>query len=380
MLRGGWGIVPMLLFCGALCIPAPMAMAESDPIQDLPTTEESEEFPKEAPSVSADEPEVIPELPAAVLPPEPGPTVRPRIAILPFVQPYEAHRTAILSSYAISDVLTTELARTGRFTIVERQGGLDALVDNKEAENVGYESLDAATSARFYELTKADYLLVGRISTAHFEERGSGTAIAGLGLGEGKKEYNINVDFRLVRAHTGEVAFATRGEGSSKRGASLVIVGNLMAFAKSRSGNPAGQYDLAIVAAVENFVDQLEATDLFPIRAGIQGITEDDEVYIDLGQGSGVYPGLLLEVRRLIVAKDAKTGKVLGQRLSALLGTLRVKEVTLDSAVCSIESGIAESDCIVQLPPGVSLGDFDALESQKDKAKEDKKNQKNKRE
>lgn len=108
-----------------------------------------------------------------------------------------------LSGYDVSkqttDILSTELSKTGRFILLER---LDSDKIEKELKNYNIKSLNIG----------ADYLIVGSIS-----EFGR-TAISDVGVFSRKKTQiaRAKVNIRIIDVASGEIIFAQDGVGEAK--------------------------------------------------------------------------------------------------------------------------------------------------------------------
>jgi curli biogenesis system outer membrane secretion channel CsgG len=115
----------------------------------------------------------------------------------------------------IADMLTTELVKTGKFIVLERGEGLNAI----EREY----NLNTQLNRPSRNLEGADVLIVGAITA--FEPKASGTGIGGIvvpkgipfvgGIKLGKNEAYIAVDLRLIDLRTGRIIAATTVEGKT---------------------------------------------------------------------------------------------------------------------------------------------------------------------
>ena len=115
----------------------------------------------------------------------------------------------------IADMLTTELVKTGKFIVLERGEGLNALQNEY--------SLNTVTNKPVKNLEGADILVVGAITA--FEPKASGMGIGGVvipknvpfigGIKLGKNEAYIAADLRLIDIRTGRIIAATTVEGKT---------------------------------------------------------------------------------------------------------------------------------------------------------------------
>ncbi|WP_022852830.1 CsgG/HfaB family protein [Thermodesulfatator atlanticus] len=130
----------------------------------------------------------------------------------------------------IADMLATALFRTGRFIVLERGEGLEAIKKELALGQSGYVRPGAAPQPG--QMEGADILVVGAITA--FEPEASGFGAGGVvvpfkvpllgGVKVKKKEAYIAADLRLIDVRTGRVINATSVEGK----ASSWNVGGLM--------------------------------------------------------------------------------------------------------------------------------------------------------
>ena len=119
----------------------------------------------------------------------------------------------------LSDMLSTALFRTGRFIVLERGEGLQALQEELNLGQSGYVRPGAAP--QIGQMEGADILVIGAITA--FEPEASGIGGGGVvvpfnvpligGAKISKKEAYIAADIRLVDVRTGRVINATSVEG-----------------------------------------------------------------------------------------------------------------------------------------------------------------------
>lgn len=119
----------------------------------------------------------------------------------------------------LADMLATALFRTGRFIVLERGEGLQAIQEELELAQSGY--VEARKGPKMGFMEGADILVMGAITA--FEPEASGVIGGGIvvplpgGIGAvvGKKDAYIAADIRLVDVRTGRVINATRVEGKA---------------------------------------------------------------------------------------------------------------------------------------------------------------------
>lgn len=132
----------------------------------------------------------------------------------------------------LADMLATSLFRTGRFIVLERGEGLEAIKEELELGQSGYVQAEKAPQMGLME--GADILVLGAITA--FEPEASGIGGGGLiiplpgfgGAAVGKKEAYIAADIRLVDVRTGRVINATRVEGKASSWKAGIIAGGVI--------------------------------------------------------------------------------------------------------------------------------------------------------
>lgn len=153
----------------------------------------------------------------------------------------------------LADMLANELAATEAFRVVEREK-LDEVLREQDLGAGG--RINPSTSAQVGNVTGAQYLVTGTLSSWEENTSGGGAGISyrGIGLGAAKKDAYLAVDIRVIDASSGEVVHSRSVEGRSG-GYSLRATGYRRGFGGSlakHDNTPAGK---AIRAAL------IEATD-----------------------------------------------------------------------------------------------------------------------
>lgn len=117
--------------------------------------------------------------------------------------------------WELSDLLTNEMAATGRFRMVERSKLHHVLRE----QNLGASGrINPRTAARIGKLTGARYLVMGRVSAFERRIRGDsgGFSFKGLRLRGKKEKIYIAIDLRVVDTTTGEVVHVRTVEARAK--------------------------------------------------------------------------------------------------------------------------------------------------------------------
>lgn len=174
-----------------------------------------------------------------------------------------------LNARTATDMFTTALVQSGQFRVVERSRLNDGVVREKQLQQSGWASGNAAQQ----QLRGAQYIFEGTVSEANVAEaQGSGGInIAGLQIGGSGNRDSIVIDVRVVDAANGDVldaltvrkAIATKeggvsgfgnliGTAMAQRGRSSPYVPDVQAHGRSSEG-----IDSAVRAAIDEAVLQL---------------------------------------------------------------------------------------------------------------------------
>lgn len=158
--------------------------------------------------------------------------------------------------WELAGMLSNELAATNAFRVVERSK-LEAVL---QEQNLGASGRVAGgTGAKIGQLTGAQYLVAGTVTSYEENTKGTGGGISfkGVSLGGKSSEAYLAVDIRVINATTGEVDFVRTVEGRSKGGGVSVGLyrGGFGGQLSQENKTPAGK---AIRAALVEVTDYLE--------------------------------------------------------------------------------------------------------------------------
>lgn len=106
-----------------------------------------------------------------------------------------------------SDMLTTELVKTKKFRVYERNK-IASVMKEQGFQQSG--AVDPATAVRLGKIIGVKYILTGAVTEYGQSQTG---VHAGGYVNVGKKGYATAVDVRAVSVETGEIVFADSGEG-----------------------------------------------------------------------------------------------------------------------------------------------------------------------
>lgn len=141
---------------------------------------------------------------------------KPRLAVLEFKNKANNQWWYSGGGEAAQDVFVTELVKSGKFRVVEREQ-LAALMEEKNLTLSG--DVDPATAVKVGKLLGVNYLLTGAVT--EFGVTDSGAHAPGVrrlpGFSAGKRNFVAAMNARLIDTSTGEIVWAdeARGEESS---------------------------------------------------------------------------------------------------------------------------------------------------------------------
>jgi curli biogenesis system outer membrane secretion channel CsgG len=129
---------------------------------------------------------------------------KPRIAVLEFKNKADNQWWYRGGAEAAQDVFVTELVKSGKFRVVEREQ-LEALMQEKNLTLSG--DVDPATAVRIGKLLGVNYILTGAVTEYGNTNVGGG----GFGVSAGKKKFVAAMNARLIDTSTGEIVWADEG-------------------------------------------------------------------------------------------------------------------------------------------------------------------------
>ncbi len=225
----------------------------------------------------------------------------------------------------MAEMLTTELKKTGRFIIVERQDLEDIMSEQRLQEEGKTTKTTGAKSGR---LIGAQILIRGAVTEFEASKSGGGGGIAikGIGIGVSGSTAQVGIDLRMYDTSTGEVLQSHRATGEAKSSGLAVggVSGDVAFGAGGFSKTPLGEATRhAIKDAVKFIVSQMEN---IPWQSSIVKV-DNNVVIISGGQDVNMSTGGTYTVysagEELI---DPSTGLSLGKEESKI-GRIEVTSV-----------------------------------------------------
>lgn len=221
-----------------------------------------------------------------------------RVGVVDFVNKTKYGENRLGSS--ASDVLITELAKSGKFIVVERDR-INSILSEQKLGMSG--AIDSATAAKVGKILGLNAIVTGSISEFGVTTEGSEYLIA-----QSKRQVvKATVDIRVVDAETGQVLYADSGSGlGTKKSGGVLGLGTRAGYDESLEQEA---LRAAIVKFVNNIVVQIEKKPWSCRVAEVDG----GSIYLNAGSDSGMPIGKKLTAFHAgKEIRDPTSGLVLG--------------------------------------------------------------------
>jgi curli biogenesis system outer membrane secretion channel CsgG len=225
-----------------------------------------------------------------------------------------------------SDILITELAKSNRFIVVERDK-LDKLMAEQKLGMSG--AVDPGTAAKMGKILGLNAIVTGAISQFGEQSEGSEYIIT-----QSKNQVvKCTVDIRVVDVETGQVLYADSGAGLAKKHSGGVLgLGTRAGYDETLEGEA---LRAAIVKFVNNIVDQVSKKPWSCRVADVDG----QSVYLNAGHDSGLPIGQKLTAYHIgRPIKDPASGLIIGNT-ETKVGELKVVRYFGDDGSVAESSG-----------------------------------------
>jgi curli biogenesis system outer membrane secretion channel CsgG len=298
---------------------------------------------------------------------------KPVLGIKAFDNPPNFYNSTV--GNGLADLFTTELMKTNKYKIVEREA-LGDLVGEVDLGKSGYG--DKATAVPKGHFKGLEYLFICKVTNFGEKERkvgggGIGGRVFG-GIGGRKSEAYVRLDFRIVDATTREVVYAGSGEGSDS---TIGVSADGGAF-----GSGAGainfsdrsfldsQVGRATMKSIKDVIDKMdhnflanrtsgsaeikgkEATARDNAEAAAQSapgkvlaVVSNQLIIVSLGSAQGLKIGDKLRVLKEVPVTDSK-GKVVYSEEKEI-GVLTVTDVQADRSKTTLASGTGVTEGLI---------------------------------
>ncbi len=259
---------------------------------------------------------------------------KPRIAVIGFTNNSTFTYWGDNLGGAAADELTTQLVKSGAFTVVERTQ-VNAILQEQHFGLSG--AVDASTAAEIGKILGVQAVLMGSITQFSVDRKSAGLGSVRVTYSEAESR----MDVRLVSTTTAEILAVAEGNGKKRMGG---VGWENFDFEREFD---AGLAQEALRPAVENAVEAIVAeadavAALAPVTAPgeVVGSPEDGVVYIDKGEVDGIEVGQRFDVFRVVDEIRDSAGNVLDQ-ITSKIGVIQVTRVLSQSSICSVVEGEA---------------------------------------
>jgi curli biogenesis system outer membrane secretion channel CsgG len=226
-----------------------------------------------------------------------------------------------------SDILITELAKSGKFIVVERDK-MDKLLAEQKLGMTG--AIDPNTAAKVGKILGLNAIVTGSISQFGEDTEGSEYLIT-----QSKSQVvKCTVDIRVVDAETGQVLYADSGSGlATKHTGGVLGLGTRAGYDETLEGDA---LRAAIVKFTNNIVEQVEKKPWSCRVADVDG----QNIYLNAGSDSGIPIGMkMLVFRSGKEIRDPTSGLVIGNA-ETQIGEMKVtRYFGDDGSVAVLTSG-----------------------------------------
>lgn len=259
-----------------------------------------------------------------------------RIAVMDFENNSDWYWWGDNLGRAAADELVTQLIKTGKFSVIERDK-LQAVLDEQALGASG--AVQASTAAKIGKILGVQLILTGSITKFSIK-----TISGGVKFVRGSySNAESTVDVRLIDTSTAEILLADEATGSKKFGGGAIKSVDL------QKNFDQGVAQEALRPAIQKIVEKIAAnsdqfSSLAPSSAGfgkILDVKSPQKVYIDSGESDGIKVGDQFTVERVTEVIKDDDGNILDQ-LKTDVGIIEVTQVLSKSAICKIISGSAQ--------------------------------------
>lgn len=240
----------------------------------------------------------------------------------------------------MTEMLTTALDSTGRFTLLERA----AINDIKDEIRTGEELGNEKTAVKRGNVLGAQILV--RCAVTEFESKSKqnagGFKLGPIALGGGSGESKVVIDVRMYDASSSKILYTAKAAGTSKSSAVVggVSVGSFSGAAGEAKKDP---IELATRNAIETAVYLIcKKMQDVPWEGKVAAVTGKGDIVVNRGSQDGIKEGNIFYLFKPGEdLKDPDTGESLGRDKDVLLG--RVEVIWVGEKACRIKySGSAK--------------------------------------
>lgn len=239
---------------------------------------------------------------------------------------------------SIPAILTTELANSDRFSVIEREQ-LELVLKEQNLGASG--AVTAESAARMKQLLGVEYLITGKI-TEFAVERGKSSSFSMFGVGGSSKAPDVakvSIEVKVLDSESARIVATAScrrnieiGKGSSSTNVGIIrSSSNKSTSSDSAMGN-------VYYAIAKDLADQLNTVKFKSLPAkvkytGFVAYVEGDKVYINLGSKHGITQKMVFNVRR-----DEQKGSIKIKRTVAEVQVINVDSEASECQVIKVEA------------------------------------------
>lgn len=226
---------------------------------------------------------------------------------------------------AATDILITELVKSGKFIVVER-GRMEKVLEEQKLQARGM--VDPNTAVKIGKILGLEAIVIGAVSQFGVKTEGHDYL-----LKKGKRQVaEATAEIRMVDVETGQVLLADSGKGRVERKwGSFLGMGTKGGYDETIEGDA---LRAAIVQFVDNIINQINQKPWSCLIADAYG----NEVYLNAGRDSGLEIGQKLACyHQGDEIRDPSSNLVIGHR-EQYIGEVEIKRYCGQSGDCSVAS------------------------------------------
>ena len=224
---------------------------------------------------------------------------------------------------AASDILITELAKSGKFIVVERDK-LNKVLEEQKLQSSGL--IDAHTAVEVGKIMGLEAIVTGAVSQFGVKKEGSDYLIK-----QTKSQVaDVTVDIRLIDTQSGQVLMADSGKGRAKSTkGSFLGMGTRGGYDETLEGE-------ALRASIVQFVDNISSQLSKKAWSCMIADAVGGEIYLNAGEDSGLKAGMKLDCyKQGDEIRDPSSNLVIGHR-EEYLGRAEIERYCGSGGDCSI--------------------------------------------
>lgn len=219
-------------------------------------------------------------------------------------------RTPTENTKAFVDMLTTAIAKTRKFDIIERDRVADILKEQALGES---EVIEEQSAQKLGTLKGVDYLILGAITEYGVQSK----SLGGAGFGVASSKAVMAVDIRIIDAATGSIAIADTVSESKKASGGLVMKGFEAAEKNEKVLSD-------VMRECADSIANLTVSTIYPVK--IVSVAKTGIIMVNYGSGflgKGDVLDVFSQGEKVV---DPDTGEVLGSE-EEKVGRIKITDV-----------------------------------------------------